>query len=191
ELLAFEGLREHPVRRRDAVGDDRAAPPAGDLERQRLAAEVGVALPVLAPVPPHRDPPGPRPFHLHRRHLPVRRHVRDQHLQEAGAAGDGEPHPPCPLIVLPPELHRHNVGLGLGDAEERGLRHLEVLLGEVAPAAVVVGESEVGRAEVGGRHHHRRAAAEAPQHVVHAPHLVAAAARAAAPEQRAAHAGGV
>ncbi len=95
------------------------------------------------------------------------------------------------LIVLPPELHRHNVGLGLGDAEERGLRHLEVLLGEVAPAAVVVGESEVGRAEVGGRHHHRRAAAEAPQHVVHAPHLVAAAARAAAPEQRAAHAGGV
>jgi hypothetical protein len=101
ELLALERLREHPVRRRDAVRGDRPAPPAGDLERQRLAAEVGVALPVLAPVPPHRDPPGPRPLHLHGGHLAVGRHVGDQHLQEVRAAGDREPHAARPVAAHP------------------------------------------------------------------------------------------
>jgi hypothetical protein len=60
-----------------------------------------------------------------------------------------------------------------------------VLPREVAPAAgVVVGEAHVGRAEVRRRHHHRGAAPEAPLDVVDAPQLVAAAAGAAAPEQR-------
>ena len=85
---------------------------------------------------------------------------------------------------VPPELHRHDVCLGLGDAEECGLRQLEVLPGEVAPAAGLVGDAHVGGAEVRRRHHHRGAAPEAPPDVVHAPELVAAAAGAAAPEQR-------
>jgi hypothetical protein len=101
ELLALERLREHPVPRRDVVRRDRTAPPAGDLERQRLAVEVGVALPVLAPVPAHRDPPGPRALHLHGGHLAVRSHVGDQHLEEVGAAGDREPHAAGPVTAHP------------------------------------------------------------------------------------------
>lgn len=86
---------------------------------------------------------------------------------------------------VPSELHGHDVGLGLGDAEEGGLRQLEVLPREVAPAAGhLVGDAHVGGAEVRGRHHHRGAAPEAPLDVVDAPELVAAAARAAAAEQR-------
>jgi hypothetical protein len=102
ELLAWERLREHPVPGRDVVRrDGPAAPAAGDLERQRLAAEVGGALPVLAPVPAHRDPPGPRPLHLHGGHLAVRAHVGDQHLDEVAAAGDPEPHASCPVTAHP------------------------------------------------------------------------------------------
>jgi hypothetical protein len=87
-------------------------------------------------------------------------------------------------ITVPPELHRHDVGLGLGDPEEGGLGQLEVLPGEVAPAADLVGGAHVGRAVVRGGDHHRRAAPEAPPDVVDAPEIVAAAAGAAAPEQR-------
>lgn len=63
-----------------------------------------------------------------------------------------------------------------------------MLLGEVAPATKVVGEAEVGRAEVGRRHDDGRAAPEAPEYVVHASELVAAATGAALIEQRAAQA---
>lgn len=93
--------------------------------------------------------------------------------------------------MLPSELHLDNVSLGLGDPEEGGLGHLQVLLGEVAPVAVVVSEAEVGGAEVGRRHHHGGAAPQAIEDVVHAPELVAAAAGAASAEQRAAQAGRV
>ena len=94
-------------------------------------------------------------------------------------------------MLLPSKLHLYNVSLGLGHPEEGSLGHLEVLLGEVAPATEVVGQAEVGRAEVGRRHDDGWAAPEAPEDVVHAPELVAAAAGAAPPEQRAAQAGRV
>lgn len=66
-----------------------------------------------------------------------------------------------------------------------------MLPGEVAPATKVVREAEVWGAEVGRRHDDGRAAPQAPEDVVHAPELVAGAAGAATPKQRAAQAGRV
>lgn len=50
-MATTEGLAKGPTRRSDIVGDHRAAITGGDLEGEGLAIEVGVALPVLAPVP--------------------------------------------------------------------------------------------------------------------------------------------
>ena len=73
--------------------------------------------------------------------------------------------------VLPSVGHRHNAGLVLGNVLEDRLREVEVVLGRVAPAAGIVGEGIVWRAEIGGGDHN--GAGQAPLGVVHTPNLVA------------------
>lgn len=75
----------------------------------------------------------------------------------------------------PPEGNGDDAGSVLGDLEEGGFRHVEVLERGIAPPAVVVGEREVWRAEVGGGD--GDGAGQAPLGVVVAVHLVARAAR--------------
>lgn len=58
----------------------------------------------------------------------------------------------------------------MGDLKEGGLGEVEMVEGRVAPPAVVVGKSEVWRAEVGGSDDD--GAREAPLRVVVATHLV-------------------
>jgi hypothetical protein len=52
---------------------------------------------------------------------------------------------------LPSKLYPDNVRLCLGDPEERDLSHLEMPLGELAPATKDARKSKVGWAEVGRR----------------------------------------
>lgn len=90
-------------------------------------------------------------------------------------------------VLVPSVLNGNDVGRGLCDVQEGGLRHLEVLSRVIAPPAVVAGEAVVGGAEVGGGDHQGGAPVEAPKDVVDAPQLEATAAGAASLEQRAAH----
>jgi len=77
ELSPGEGLAEGPTGMGDVVRDDAAAVAGGDPEGERLAVEVGVALPVLAPVSRHGLPPSPGPFDGHAMHVPRSTHVGD------------------------------------------------------------------------------------------------------------------
>lgn len=52
--------------------------------------------------------------------------------------------------MVPSVLDGDDSGLVLSNALEDGLGEVEMLLGRVAPAAGVVGEGEIWRAEVGG-----------------------------------------
>ncbi|RWW50549.1 hypothetical protein BHE74_00043166, partial [Ensete ventricosum] len=159
KLGAGVGLAEAPVGRRDVRRRNAAAVAGGDLEREGLAVEAAVALPVLSPVAAHRLPPGPRPLDGHRHHVPSTTNVGDQDQVEVGVAIDREPD--ASLLharnsVLKPfdllqnsEPFRNNACFVLRDALENRLREIEVLPGRVAPSAIVAGESVVGRAEVG------------------------------------------
>lgn len=77
ELSAGEGLAEGPTGIGNVVGDDAMAIAGGDPEGERLAVEVGVALPVLAPVSRHGLPPRPRPSDRHPMHVPGSTYVGD------------------------------------------------------------------------------------------------------------------
>ena len=58
ELCSSEGLSKGPASMDTIVGDNRAAIAGGDFEGEALSIKVGVALPVLAPVPGHGLPAG-------------------------------------------------------------------------------------------------------------------------------------
>ena len=84
----------------------------GDTERQSLAREHGIALPVLTPISGHRDPsPRPAPLHLHRHHVPAPAHVREQHKVEIRVPIDGEAHAAFLLARHAPVSHRHDPAL--------------------------------------------------------------------------------
>ncbi|CAN6484527.1 unnamed protein product [Victoria cruziana] len=90
KLASAVGLAEGPVRRGDVVGDDRTAIAGDDLEGQSLAVEVAIALPVLAPVPGHGLPSGPRPFDVNCMDVTCSANVGYEHQIEVSMAVDGE-----------------------------------------------------------------------------------------------------
>lgn len=53
ELCSDECLSKGPTSGCDIVRDDRLAVTGGNLKRQGLSVEVGIALPILSPVPTH------------------------------------------------------------------------------------------------------------------------------------------
>ena len=94
ELVAFEGLSEAPVVGCDIVCGEDPAIPRGEAERERLAREHSIALPILAPIAGHRDPPGPAPLHLGRHHVPAPAHIGEQDKVEIRVPVHGEAHAP-------------------------------------------------------------------------------------------------
>nr|GLL26840.1 hypothetical protein GW17_00027587 [Ipomoea trifida] len=62
---------------------------------------------------------------------------------------------------LPAEVDGDDTGTVGGDFEEHRHGEIEVEAGRVTPAAIVVGQGEVGRAEVSGGDHNRRVSGEA------------------------------
>ncbi|RWW59243.1 hypothetical protein BHE74_00033834 [Ensete ventricosum] len=188
QLPSLEGLPELPPGGRDVVAGDRPPVAGGHLEGEALPVEVGVALPVLAPVARHGLPPGLGPLDRHRMHVAGPADVGDQHQVEVGVAVDGEPYASL-LHAGPAEGDGDDAGAEPSDLEEGGLGEVEVLQGRVAPSAVVVGEGVVGGAEVGGGDDD--GGREAPPGIVGAPHLVAGAAAEPVAEERGAEGGGV
>lgn len=75
------------------VGDDGLTVTGGDLKRKGLSVQVGVALPILAPIPTHLLP---RHYlgtlNCHRMHVPGATHVRDKDQVEVRVAVDCEPY---------------------------------------------------------------------------------------------------
>lgn len=104
-------------------------------------------------------------------------------------AVDREPYASFLHTWDPSEGNGDDPGSVLGDLEECGLGHIEVLERGVAPATVVVGEGIVRGAEVGGGD--GDGPGEAPLRVVVALHLVAGPAAQAVVEQSGAEGRGV
>ena len=151
--LSVAGVRlgaEGPPRRHDVVGVHRLAAGGGDPEGERLSDELGVALPVCSPVPVHGDPPRVCPLDRHGPDGAAAGDVGDEHELEVLEARDAEPHPSLPPALDPLVEDRDDAGAVDADGLPGGLGHVEVGAWGVAPAAVVVGERPVGRAEVGG-----------------------------------------
>jgi hypothetical protein len=92
-LRGRKRLTEPPAGRRDVGEGFGLAVAAGDLERQALAIEVRVGLPVDAPVPGHGHPPGARPLDGRRLDGPAAADIGDEHQLEVVAPVDAEPHP--------------------------------------------------------------------------------------------------
>lgn len=78
ELPPFICLSELPTGRRNIIASEGSAIATCDLERQGLVVEVGVALPVLAPISRHRLPPRVRSLDRHRVNVPGPAHIGDQ-----------------------------------------------------------------------------------------------------------------
>ncbi|BAS87106.1 Os03g0822033, partial [Oryza sativa Japonica Group] len=182
----LEGLAEVPSGGCGVPGCGGAAVAAGDAERERLADEDGVGLPVLAPVPRHGHPPGARPLHARPHDVPGPGHVRDQHQVEVPEPVYREPNPSLLPARHPAVGDGDDAGAVLGDVEEHGHGEVEVGARRVAPAAVVGGEGVVGRAEVGGGDEDGGAprVAPLPPGLVHALDLEARAAALPGVEQR-------
>lgn len=147
-----------------------------------MAVEIGVALPVLAPVSGHGLPASFGPFDRDRTDVPCTRDVGDQNQIEVGVAVDCEPYSSFLHTRHPSEGYWDNSCSVLSDFEESRLGHVEVLERRVAPATVVVRQGQVGRAKVGGGHDDR--AGEAPFRISTAPELVTGAAAQPIVEQR-------
>lgn len=149
KLGSGESLAEGPTSRRHVVRHDGASVTAGDLKREALTVEVGVALPVLAPVSGHGLPSGPGPLHGHSVDLPRPTHVSYQNQVEIRMTVDGEPYSSLSSTRHPPVRDGDDPGPVHRDALVNGLRQVEVLAGRVAPTAGVAWEGGVRRAEVG------------------------------------------
>ena len=89
---AGEGLPESPAGRND-VGEDEGLPVAGrDAERERLAIQVSIGLPVCSPVPRHRQPAGFRSLDGHGLDRSAPTDIRYKDKLKVVATVDGEPY---------------------------------------------------------------------------------------------------
>jgi hypothetical protein len=135
--LGRVGTAKPPPGRCDIVGRDFAAIVGPEPERQALPVEVGVALPVGAPVATHGHPVRAGALDPCLGHHAAAADVGDRHQLEVAVPVDGEPDAAAALAGHPAVVDRHDAGLVHGDGLPRRLRHVEVLPRRVAPAAVV------------------------------------------------------
>lgn len=151
ELCPLESLSELPIGRGDVVARHRPSVAGGHLKGEALAVKHAVALPILPPISRHLLPSGgPGPLHGDGAHVSESSHVTHQNQVEIRVAVDREPDPALLPARHPAEVDGDDPGPVDRDLQVRGLRHVEVGPGRVAPPAVVVGQSRVRRAEIGG-----------------------------------------
>ena len=190
-VSGLESLSEMPVGRRNVQACENTVITRGHTKRQLLSREHDIALPVLTPVACHRYPPSVAPLHLHRHDVATPTNVGHQHEVEVWVPVDGEADTPFLLARDTPVSHGHDPAFVYRELEERGLRHVEVWTGRVAPTAVIVGQRGVGRTKVCGRDNHGRMSGQAPFGIVNALQLEARAARSPGIEERGAERGRV
>lgn len=121
-----------------------------------------VSLPVHAPIARHRLPYAAiAALELHGSDISFAPDVGDEHQVEVLVAIDREANASILHAWHPSEENWDDASFPVCDAREHRLRQVEMPQGRVAPAAVVVGQSVVGRTEVGGRDRHFGSAWEA------------------------------
>lgn len=91
ELSPRVGLPKLPPRRCDIIANQRPAIASGHLEGEALAVEVGVALPILAPILRHCLPPNLRTFDRHGVDVAGATNIGDQDQIEIRMAVNREP----------------------------------------------------------------------------------------------------
>lgn len=139
-----------PIGRDEIIGSESVTITQSDLKGKTLAVEIVVALPILAPISRHGLPSCSRPLYGHSVDITCAAHVRDQNKVEVGVTIDCEPHSTFFHTWYSTKGDRDDSSTVLCDLKKGRFRHVEMLEWRVAPAAIVVGESKVRRAEVGG-----------------------------------------
>lgn len=77
KLTAYKGLPELPIRGRYVVASEGFTVTGGDLKGEALPVEIGIALPILAPISRHGYPPSFGPFDCECMDIPCTRDVGD------------------------------------------------------------------------------------------------------------------
>ena len=110
ELNSLERLSELPICRDNVVASHPPTITGADLDWKTLSIEVGIALPVLAPVPWHRLPRWRSlgPLDRHRMHVSGASYICYQHQVEVRVAVDGKPYSSFPHTCHP-VLTKHKV----------------------------------------------------------------------------------
>ncbi|KAF3781871.1 hypothetical protein EJ110_NYTH35604 [Nymphaea thermarum] len=159
---------------------DRSAITGGHLEGEGLPIEVGVALPVLAPISGHGLPASPRALDGHCMDVPCTSNVGDEYQVERlnGDMARGKPQIKfltsfslVPKVDLSQTIKKALVTLG----------QVKMLKRRIAPSPIIIRQPKVRRAEV--RRRDGDGTWKAPSRVVGTPHLVARAAAQAIVEQ--------
>lgn len=107
-------------------------------------------MPILPPVPPHRQPPRPGPLDFHCGDVSDAGHVAYQHRHKNPSAADAEPDSTLLPAAYSAVLHRHVGSFPDGDLLERLDGQNEMGVWGIALAAAVGIEAVIGGAEVGG-----------------------------------------
>lgn len=119
KLISFERLSKLPSGWDNIVARNSSTVTGGDPEREGLAVEVRVTLPVLSPVPRHRDPVvAPGALDGHSNHLASSRNIRNQHQVEVGVPIYSEPYPAF--------LHTRNPTIQTHKTECEKMKHVAV-----------------------------------------------------------------
>lgn len=92
ELASFKGLSELPTGGYDVVPGDGFSIAGRNTEREALAVEVRIALPILAPIPWHSLPPYFWALYGHCMDIPCPSYICNQNQVEVRMAVYGEPH---------------------------------------------------------------------------------------------------
>ena len=137
-LAAFECLSESPVAGCAIHGGDDSAVAERGLEGQSSARQGAVAgeLPHLAPVAHHWVPSCVGTHHLQLLHVAGAADIGDEHEQEPRVAVDLEAHAACLDAGSSTIDDGEDAADCLRELHERRVRHVEVLLGRVAPPAL-------------------------------------------------------
>ena len=106
EILSDVGSAELPVLWGDIPGGRSSSVAGTNAERERLANQDGVGLPVLPPVPAHRNPTRLRPFDADLHDVPRARDVGDQNQIEEPEPVDGESDPALLSTRHPAIFHK-------------------------------------------------------------------------------------
>jgi len=89
-LQSFKCLAELPICRSDVIGSDGSPIAGGDLERESLPIQIGVALPILSPVAGHCLPTSVGSFDGNRLHIACTSYVGNEYQIEVGVPIDRE-----------------------------------------------------------------------------------------------------
>lgn len=133
-----------------------------DPKRERLTRQHRVGLPVLAPIPAQGYPAGLGSFDRGLDDISCTSDVGDQDQVEVTETVNLEPDPSLLAARNPAVRDGNDSGAVLGNPEEHWHCKIEVRARRVAPPAIVIWQSIIRGAEIGGSDENGRAARVTP-----------------------------